>query len=57
MHKERQIEVAQYTQAMLRELLEKARAERMDDLAHFLEMAYLLAGEIVRDDKPNPPLS
>lgn len=57
MRKERQIEVAQYTQSMLRELLEQARAERMDDLAHFLEMAYLLAGEIVRDETLNLPRS
>lgn len=33
---------------MLRELLEQARAERMDDLSHFIEMAYLLSADIVR---------
>ena len=42
----------EFTQTMLRELHEVVLSERCSMLAHLIEMAYLEASDIVRDERP-----
>lgn len=45
---DRELSVARHAQAVLRELMEAAQAERMLELSHFIGMAYMQASDIVR---------